>query len=103
MRRLGPFDLVICDPPASQGKSFTAGRHWPKLVRSLPGLVAPGGEVLACLNAPTLGPDYIDRLFAQTIPGAENLGLHRPGVDFPEANPDCGLSLHHYRLPGARS
>jgi 23S rRNA (cytosine1962-C5)-methyltransferase len=99
VRKLGPFDLVICDPPASQGKSFTAERHWPKLVRSLPGLVAPGGEIVACLNAPNLGPDYLDRLLTETFPLAENLGLYRPGEDFPEAHPDCSVSLHHYRLP----
>ncbi|MFA5514881.1 MAG: class I SAM-dependent methyltransferase [Desulfuromonadales bacterium] len=99
LRKLGPFDLVICDPPAAQGKNFTAERHWPKLVRSLPDLVAPGGEILACLNDPTLGPDYLDRLFAETLPAAENLGLYRPGEDFPDAHPDCGVSMHLYRLP----
>ena len=99
LRKLGPFDLVICDPPASQGKSFTAERHWPKLIRSLPGLVNPGGEILACLNAPDLGPDYLDGLFAELIPAAEKLGLFTPGPDFPEAHQECGVTLHLYRLP----
>lgn len=99
LRRLGPFDLVICDPPASQGKSFTAERHWPKLVRSLPALTTPGGEVLACLNSPRHGPDYLDGLFAKHIPGAERLGLFTPGEDFPEAKVSGGVTLHLYRLP----
>lgn len=99
LRKLGPFDLVICDPPASQGKSFTSERHWPKLIRSLPSLIGSGGEILACLNDPNLGPDYLDRLLVETFPSAENLGLHRPGEDFPDAHPDCSVSIHHYRLP----
>ncbi len=99
LRRLGPFDLVICDPPASQGKSFTAERHWPKLVRSLPDLVASGGEILACLNDPNLGPEYLDQLLAETFPLAENLGLYRAGEDFPDAHPNGSVSIHHYRLP----
>jgi 23S rRNA (cytosine1962-C5)-methyltransferase len=99
LRKLGPFDLVICDPPASQGQSFTAERHWPKLIRSLPGLVNPGGEILACLNAPDLGPDYLDKLFAGYMPAAEKLGLFTPGEDFPEARAERGVTLHHYRLP----
>jgi len=99
LRKLGPFDLVICDPPASQGKSFTAERHWPKLVRSLPELVNPGGEILACLNAPNLGPDFLDELFAAQIPASEKLGLFTPGDDFPEARAECGVSLHLYGLP----
>lgn len=99
LKKIGPFDLIICDPPASQGKSFTAEQHWPKLVRTLPKLLGPGGEVLACLNAPHLGPDYLDTLFAETLPAAEKLGLFTPGEDFPEANLACGVTLHLYRLP----
>jgi 23S rRNA (cytosine1962-C5)-methyltransferase len=90
---------MICDPPAAQGKSFTAASHWPKLVRSLPELTAPGGEVLACLNSPRHGPDYLDGLFAAHIPAAEKLGVYSPGEDFPEADPVCGVSMHLYRLP----
>lgn len=97
LRKLGPFDLLICDPPASQGKSFTAERHWPKLVRSLAGLVTPGGEILACLNSPELGPDYLDGLFTEYLPAAEKLGSFSPGEDFPEARTECGVSLHLYR------
>ncbi len=99
LRKIGPFDLVICDPPASQGKSFTAEQHWPKLVRNLPSLISPGGEILACLNAPALGPDYLDALFHKLVPGAEKLGLLTPGIDFPEVRAECGVSLHLYRLP----
>jgi len=99
LKKIGPFDLIICDPPAAQGKSFTAEQHWPKLVRTLPKLLSPGGDILACLNAPHLGPDYLDSLFAETLPAAEKLGLFTPGEDFPEANLACGVTLHLYRLP----
>lgn len=99
LRKIGPFDLVICDPPASQGKNFTAEQHWPKLLRNLPGLVNPGGEILACLNAPNLGPDYLDALFTEQIPAAEKIKLLTPGEDFPEALAERGVTLHLYRLP----
>ncbi len=98
LRHLGPFDLVICDPPGSQGKSFSATRHWPKLVRSLPRLVKPGGEVLACLSSPHFGPDFLDSLFADNIPGAARLARFHTGADFPEARPECGIKLHLYSL-----
>lgn len=99
LRKLGPFDLIICDPPASQGKNFTAEHHWPKLVRNLSELISPGGEVLACLNAPDLGPDYLDQLFAEHLPAAEKIDLFTPGEDFPEAQAERGVTLHLYRLP----
>jgi 23S rRNA (cytosine1962-C5)-methyltransferase len=98
LRRLGPFDLVICDPPGSQGESFSAERHWPKLVRSLPGLIKPGGEVLACLSSPHFGPDFLDSLFAASIPGAVRLERFDAGGDFPEARPQYGVKLHLYLL-----
>jgi 23S rRNA (cytosine1962-C5)-methyltransferase len=98
LRKLGPFDLVVCDPPASQGKSFNARDHWPKLVGCLPGLARPGGEILACLNTPKLAPAFIDDLFTAALPGAEKLGHFTPGDDFPEAQAGCGISLHHYHL-----
>jgi 23S rRNA (cytosine1962-C5)-methyltransferase len=102
LRRLGPFDLVICDPPASQGKSFTAERHWPKLIRRLPELLSDGGEILACLNTPHLAPDFLDRQFNEACPAMELIGRYEPGPDFPEADPQRGVSLHHYKLGGCQ-
>jgi 23S rRNA (cytosine1962-C5)-methyltransferase len=99
LRKLGPFDLVICDPPASQGESFTAERHWPKLIRRLPELLAPGGEILACLNGPHLPPDFLTLLFSEILPEARRLASREPGPDFPEAEPDKGVILLHYALP----
>lgn len=99
LTRLGPFDLVICDPPATQGESFSAERHWPKLLRRLPELLAPGGEFLACRNGPGLPPGLIENLIASLLPTAELLGRRMPGEDFPEVDPDQGACLFHYRLP----
>ena len=100
LRKLGPFDLVICDPPASQGESFTAERHWPKLLRALPGLLVPGGEFLACNNAPRFGVEWLDQQVKETLPTAELLEHAFPGEDFPEAERDSGVSLHLYRWCG---
>ncbi|OHB24929.1 MAG: SAM-dependent methyltransferase [Desulfuromonadaceae bacterium GWC2_58_13] len=98
LMRLGPFDLVICDPPATQGGSFTAERHWPKLLRRLPELLAPGGEFLACRNGPGLPSGLIENLVAELLPSAQLLGQYLPGEDFPEARPEQGVCLFHYRL-----
>ncbi len=96
--RLGPFDLVICDPPATQGTSFTAERHWPKLLRRLPELLAPGAEIVACRNGPGLPPGLIENLVTELLPKAELLGQLQPGKDFPEVQPEQGVCLFHYRM-----
>lgn len=103
LRRLGPFDLIICDPPATQGKSFTAERHWPKLVRKLPELLTSGGEVFACLNAPHLPARFVDDLFIDSDLGFALVNSYSPGEQFPETSPERGVYMGLYRLNGLES
>lgn len=98
LRRCGPFDLIVCDPPASQGKSFTAERHWPKLIRRLPELLTSRGEVLACLSTPTMTITQLQQMFAELLPAAHLVDRHTPDEDFPEADIERGTSVLHYRL-----
>ncbi len=96
LRKLAPFNLVVCDPPASQGKSFNAERDWPKLLCRLPELLAPGAEILACLNAHFLSPEFLQQQFSELLPNAELLQALQPGPDFPEVSPEKGLWMLHY-------
>lgn len=98
LRRLGPFDLVIVDPPATQGKSFDAERDWPKLIRNLPPLLAPGGEVIACLCSPRMNPASLDAQFAEQAPSLTHLETLDRGEDFPEADFARGVTIHRYRM-----
>jgi len=99
LKKLAPFDLIICDPPADQGKSFTADRDWAKLVRKLPPLLKPGGEFLACASSPDVSPRFIDRLFADCWPAAERRDVIQAGADFPEVDIDKGLNTLCYLFP----
>lgn len=98
LRRCGPFDLVICDPPASQGQSFTAARHWPKLIRRLPELLAVQGQILACLSTPTMTNSQLQQMFAELLPAAHLDECHAADSDFPEADSEQGTTVLHYRL-----
>ncbi|MCD6525399.1 MAG: class I SAM-dependent methyltransferase [Desulfuromonas sp.] len=99
LRKLGPFDMVICDPPASQGKSFNAQHHWPKLLQRLPQWLAPGGELLLCVNGPHLPDNFMAELISVYLPDARELGRYSPGDDFPEKDPRCATTIHHLQLP----
>lgn len=57
--RGGPYDLVIADPPSYQKGSFVAAKDYARVMRRLPGLLAPGGHALLCLNAPELGESFV--------------------------------------------
>ncbi|MDX2495378.1 MAG: class I SAM-dependent methyltransferase [Desulfuromusa sp.] len=98
LRKLGTFDLIVCDPPTEQGKNFLAQRDWPKLIRKLPSLMSPGGELLVCLSSPYLSPDEIRQLFADLCPQAKLLQIINSGDDFPEVDRPKGMNLLHYQI-----
>ncbi|MEA3361743.1 MAG: class I SAM-dependent methyltransferase [Thermodesulfobacteriota bacterium] len=98
LRKLTPFDLIVCDPPTEQGGNFQAQRDWPKMIRKLPSLLSPGGEILACLSSPYLSPDEIQQLFVDLCPQAKLLQIINSGADFPEIDQPKGMNLLHYQI-----
>jgi 23S rRNA (cytosine1962-C5)-methyltransferase len=69
--RLGPFDLVIMDPPSFQKGSFVAEKDYPRLLRRLPDLLASDGQALLCLNAPELAESFLREALATEAPALE--------------------------------
>jgi len=68
LKRLGPFDLVIIDPPSYQKGSFVLAKDYARVARQLPALLAENANVLACLNDPDHTPQYLLGLFAEHCP-----------------------------------
>lgn len=95
--RAGPYDLVIADPPSYQKGSFVATKDYARLLRRLPELLAPQGHALLCLNAPELGPEFLQ---AQVETSAPSLGfverLANPPA-FADAAADRALKVLVYR------
>jgi 23S rRNA (cytosine1962-C5)-methyltransferase len=89
---------VIIDPPYRQGASFRAERDWPKTLRKLPGLLSENGEIIAAVSAPELGRRFLEKQFDEHLPQAELVAGIIADADFPEADPDKGLHVRHYRL-----
>lgn len=59
LKKQGPFDLLICDPPTFQKGSIDITRDYPKIMRRLDQFMAPGSTLLLCLNAPELDRDFL--------------------------------------------
>lgn len=59
IKKRGPFDLLICDPPTFQKGSVDIERDYPKILRRLSEFMAPKATLLLCLNAPELGRDFL--------------------------------------------
>ncbi|MBA4260597.1 MAG: SAM-dependent methyltransferase [Comamonadaceae bacterium] len=91
--RMGPFGLVIADPPSYQKGSFVATKDWPRLVRRLPELLRPGGHALLCLNAPELPEQFLRDVLATEAPELELLQrLPNPAV-FADVSSDRALKV----------
>jgi 23S rRNA (cytosine1962-C5)-methyltransferase len=89
--RQGPYDLIIMDPPSFQRGSFILSRDYPKVLRKLPGLLSPGGQVLACLNDPALPAAFLQNAMAEAAPGLVFIERLANPVEFTDADPEAGL------------
>lgn len=101
VKKPGPYDLVIIDPPSYQKGSFIAEKDYAKVIRRLPELMPDGGMVLACLNAPELSEGFLKQQFNEQCPQALFIERLQPHVDFPDVDPEQQLKLLIYKIPAA--
>lgn len=99
IRRIGPFDLVVMDPPSFQKGSFVATKDYARLVRRLPELLEPGGHALVCLNTPKLGVDFLRETVAAEAPQLELVERLPNPPAFADVSEDRALKVLLYRLP----
>ncbi len=91
IKKAGPYDLIIIDPPSFQKGSFAATNDYAKIIRHLHEFAAPECTVLAALNAPELDSAFLVNLFRENAP--EFVYTQRlPSLDtFPEIDPERSL------------
>lgn len=97
--RGGPYGLVIVDPPSYQKGSFIATRDYVKLIRRLPDLLAPDGHVLLCLNAPELGPAFLQDQMAELAPELVFVERLANPASFADVSDERSLKVLVYRAP----
>lgn len=102
VKKPGPYDLVIIDPPSYQKGSFIAEKDYAKVIRRLPELMPEGGLVLACLNAPELSEVFLKQQFFEQCPSALFIERLQPHNDFPDVDPEQQLKLLVYQIPANR-
>ena len=99
VKRLGPYDLVIADPPSYQKGSFVAEKDYARLIRRLPDLLAPGGRALLCLNSPKLGSSFLRELVAAEAPTLRFVArLANPPV-YADVDAERSLKVLLFELP----
>lgn len=99
LKRSGPHDLVIVDPPAYQKGSFVAEKDYVRLMRRLPDLLAPGGQVMLCLNSPKLDTGFLRDLMQEAAPELRFIErLANPAV-FDDVAPERSLKVLIFQAP----
>lgn len=93
LARLGPYDLIIIDPPSFQHGSFMLSRDYRKIFQRLPGLLSAQGQVLACCNDPDTSPDFLLAEAALAAPGLQFVQRLENPPEFAESDPDAGLKV----------
>lgn len=100
INRSGPYDLIIVDPPSYQKGSFIATKDYARLMRRLPDLLAPDGQVLLCLNAPELGTAFLREQMSEIAPELHfTQRIPNPPV-FADVDEERSLKVLVYRAPG---
>ncbi len=98
IKKHGPYDVLIIDPPSYQPGSFVAEKDYTKLLRRIPQLASSGADVLCCLNSPELNEAFIDDCMAAEGVPCEKVQRLSPNADFPDIDPQKQLKLLHYRF-----
>lgn len=98
LKRQGPYDLVVLDPPSHQPGSFVALKDYPRMLRRLPEILTPSGaDILVCLNAPELGEGFITDLLSEYVPTAELVMRLPDPPGYLESGEGWGLKRLVYR------
>jgi len=91
IRKNGPYDLIIIDPPSFQKGSFAATSDYEKIIRRLHEFAAEECIVLSALNAPELESEFIKALFRDNAPEFQYIERLENLKSFPEIEEERSL------------
>lgn len=97
LKKTGPFELIIIDPPSFQKGSFELTKDYQKILRRLPDIVIEGSQLLLCANSPDLSEAAFKELIAAHA--GENFVFERRlenSQGFPEKDNDRNLKALVY-------
>lgn len=91
IRKAGPYDLIIIDPPSFQKGSFAATSDYEKIIRRLHEFAAEKCTVLAALNAPELDTGFLKTLFRENAPDFKYVERLENPQNFPTQDEERSL------------
>lgn len=98
LKKLGPFDLVVVDPPSFQKGSFVLTKDYQKILRRLPEILTENAQLLLCANSPELSLKAFKDLILEHA--GENFNFKerlKPAPNFVELDDDRSLKALVYQ------
>jgi len=95
--KMGPYGVIVVDPPSYQKGSFVATQDYIKLIRRLPDLLEPQGHVLLCLNAPELDAQFLHSQVAEAAPSLKFVERLANPAAFADVDTEKSLKVLHYQ------
>lgn len=97
VRKKGPYDIIIVDPPSFQKGSFILSKDYPRVMRRLPDLLTDNGIVLLCANEPTVTTAYLTEQIRTEAPDlAFQYRLENP-AEFKDIDEEKALKVLVFR------
>ncbi|NOH71269.1 methyltransferase domain-containing protein [Vibrio pectenicida] len=93
IKKLGPYDLVIIDPPSFQKGSFALSKDYIKIIRRLPELLADKGQVLACVNSPQVSGQFLIESMQEAAPQLTYTCRLENPTEFADIDTDAALKV----------
>lgn len=97
IRKHGPYDLIISDPPTLQFGSVNIERDYKKIIKRIPQWLKPGGKIMLCLNSPDLSDAFIAEQVIEHCPECQLVETITPPDVFKEAYAGKGLKTMVYQ------
>jgi len=91
IKKAGPYDIIIIDPPSFQRGSFAASKDYEKIIKKLVDLANENCTVLSCLNAPELDTNFIKDIFTNNANEFEFVKRLDNLNTFPSSNEEKAL------------
>lgn len=93
IKKHGPYDILVCDPPSFQKGSVNIERDYAKIIRRIPQWMNDGATLMLCLNSPDLDEEFLKAEVARECPQCHfEQRIDNPKV-FKEAHKGKGLKV----------
>jgi 23S rRNA (cytosine1962-C5)-methyltransferase len=98
IKRQGPYDLLICDPPSFQHGSVNIRRDYKKIIRRIPEFMSSGSLLMLCLNSPDLDADFLKEMVKEECEACRYITEIKPPEVFIETIQGKELKILVYQF-----